>query len=171
MIAVVSLTAGLAAIYQLTAATAAADTGATRSVPTCRTSDLVVWLDTRGGAAAGSVYYHLEFTNLASKSCSLRGYPGVSAVGLRGEQRGHPASRNPQHLSRTVTLTRGSSAFTILQISNAANFPVSVCKPTTAAGVRVYSPGQTASQIVPFPFPACSRSRPVYLSVESIQQT
>lgn len=171
MIAVVSLTAGLAAIYQLTAAIVAADTGGSTSVPTCRTSDLVVWLDTRGGAAAGSVYDHLEFTNLASKSCSLRGYPGVSAVGLRGEQRGHPAVRNPQHPSRTVTLTVGSTAFAILQISNAANFPVSVCKPTTAAGLRVYPPGQTASRMVPLPFPACSRSGPVYLSVESIQRT
>ena len=170
MVAVVMLTAVLAAIRGLPAATATVGERATMAVPTCRTPDLVVWLDTRGGAAAGSVYYHLEFTNLERSSCSLRGYPGVSAVGLGGQQLGRAASRNPQHPSRTITLTPGSTATAILQIANAANFPVSVCKPTTAAGVRAYPPGQTTSRTVPFPFPACSRSRPLYMFIESIQR-
>jgi hypothetical protein len=39
-----------------------------------------------------------------------------------------------------------------------------------AGGLRVYPPGQTASKLVPFPFRACSRSGPGYLSVEAVQK-
>jgi hypothetical protein len=38
-----------------------------------------------------------------------------------------------------------------------------------AAGLRVYPPGQTASELVPYPFEACARSGPVYLHVEAVQ--
>jgi hypothetical protein len=37
-------------------------------VPGCATRNLVVWLDTNGDAAAGSVHYELQFTNLSSRS-------------------------------------------------------------------------------------------------------
>ena len=35
------------------------------ATPMCATSKLVVWLDTRGSAAAGTSYYRLQFTNLS----------------------------------------------------------------------------------------------------------
>jgi hypothetical protein len=42
------------------------------------------------------------------------------------------------------------------------------CRPVTAAGLRVYPPNQKGSKVVPFPFRACSRVRPVYLHVQAV---
>jgi hypothetical protein len=63
------------------------------AAPSCKTSGLVVWLDTQGDAAAGSVFYKLKFTNQSGSTCVLRGYPGVSAVNLKSHQLGRAASR------------------------------------------------------------------------------
>ena len=141
---------------------------ATKSATPCRTSGLVIWLDTQGNGAAGSSYYQLKLTNLSGHACSLFGYPGVSGVDLRGRQLGSAASRNPAHRPQRVTLANGATASATLQIVEAGNFPPSVCRQVTAAGLRIYPPNQTAAKIVPFPFRACSRTGPVYLSVESV---
>ena len=157
-LAAVSLAAGAIA-----AATPAAN-GATRS---CATPDLVVWLNTQGNGAAGSIYYRLEFTNLARRRCSLRGYPGVSAVDLAGRRLGSPATRNPMHV-RTITLAAGGTANAVLRIVEAGNYPRARCKPTTAAGLRVYPPNQRVSKIVPFPLRACAKAGVAYLSVGTL---
>jgi hypothetical protein len=39
------------------------------------------------------------------------------------------------------------------------------CGPVTAAGLRVYPPNQTQSRVTPFPFTACSKNGPVYLTI------
>ncbi len=148
----------------------ATSAGTAQRTPMCTTPKLVVWLDTRGGGAAGSIYYHLQFTNLSSRACTLFGYPGVSAINLSGHQLGRAASRNATHVPRTVTLAAGSTATAILQIGDASNFPASICRQTTAAGLRVFPPNQTTSKTVPFPFRACSRTGPIYLTVEPVQR-
>ena len=135
----------------------------------CTTSKLVVWLDTRGDAAAGSVFYNLKFTNLSGHACALVGYPGVSAVDLAGRQLGRAASRSASQ-SRVVRLAQGATTSAALRIVAAGNFPASTCHRTTAAGLRVYPPNQTASKVVPFPFTACSRSGPVFLSVQAVRK-
>jgi hypothetical protein len=140
------------------------------AAPRCTTPRLVVWLDTSGGGgAAGSVFYHLRFTNLSGHACTLAGYPGVSAVDLDGRQLGSAAGRNPQEPFRVVTIPAGDTASAVVQISQAANFPASACHRVTAAGLRVYPPGAFTSKIVPLPFPACSRTGPVYLHVERVR--
>ena len=137
---------------------------------TCKTSGLVVWIDTRGDAAAGSLYYTLEFTNQSGGRCALTGYPGVSAVDLRGRTLGSSASRTASP-ARVVILANGETAGAPLQISQAGNFPSSSCHPVMAAGVRVYPPDQKASKVVPIPFGACSRTGPVYLHVRAMTRT
>lgn len=151
------------------ALTVASASGGRAAAASCKTSGLVVWLDTRGGAAAGSAYYTLELTNQSGHSCTLFGYPGVSAVDLRGRRLGSAASRSPsaRHL---VTLRNGATAGAQLQIGTAANYPRSTCHQAAAAGLRVYPPNQTASKVVPFPFQACSRTGPVYLHVASVRK-
>jgi hypothetical protein len=144
--------------------------GASRSTPACATSSLVVWLNTgSGGAAAGSTYYKLELTNLSGHACALRGYPGVSAVDLRGRQLGRAAGRNPTRPARTITLAPGTSAAAVLQIADVYNYPPTTCRRTMAAGLRVYPPGQTRAKTVPFPFLACSRTGPTYLHIAPAQ--
>jgi hypothetical protein len=141
---------------------------AAASTPKCATSGLVVWLDTQGNGAAGSIFYTLEFTNLSGHTCTLSGYPGVSAVDLAGHQLGGAASRDTARTPHLVTLTSGASATAMLRIVEAGNFPSSSCHEATAAGLRVFPPNLTTSKVVPFPFPACSLAGPVYLSVRAV---
>jgi hypothetical protein len=149
------------------AATTVGGAPARTSVAACTTSGLVVWLDTTGNAAAGSSYFTLKFTNQSGRTCTLKGYPGVSALDLRGHTLGSPASRDPSS-TPVVRLANGATANATLRIVDAGNFPPSTCQRRAAAGLRVYPPNQTASKVVPIPFDACSRSGPVFLSVKAV---
>ena len=73
----------------------------------CTTANLDVWLNTMGNGAAGSVYYNLNLTNLSAGTCTLYGYPGVSAVTQAGIQLGSAAGRDAAH---AVTLRSRSPA-------------------------------------------------------------
>ncbi len=141
---------------------------AATATPACATGGLVVWLDTQGSGTAGSVVYTVELTNLSGRACALSGYPRVAAVDLAGRQLGSGSirfvSRKPN-----VTLRSGATASFALQIVEVENFPASTCRPVTAAGLRVFPPHQNASKVVPFPFRACSRSGPDYLSAQAVQ--
>jgi hypothetical protein len=160
-----------AAVATLALATGALASQATSAaVGACTTSGLVVWLNTQGNGAAGSSFYTLNFTNLSGRTCSLRGYPGVSAIDLAGRRIGSPAGRDSGGgTGRLVTLRSGHAASATLRIVDALNFPNSRCRLTSAAGLRVYPPNQTASKVVPFPFDACARTGTVYLSIRSVQ--
>ena len=140
---------------------------ANRAAPACTTPGLVIWLNTQGDGAAGSIYYHLEFTNLSGRACSLNGYPGVSGVDLAGRTLGSPAGRNPS-LVRTITLADGGTANAILRIVAVGNFPPARCGPTSAAGLRVYPPNQRTSKLVPYPLRACARAGVAYLFVGTL---
>jgi len=143
---------------------------AAATVPGCSTSGLVVWLNTQGNGTAGSIYYTLEFTNLSGRTCTLQGYPGVSAVNLGGVQLGSAAGRDNTGKVSAVTLTTGATATASLQIVEAGNFPPATCRMATASGLRVYPPNQTASKVIPFPFQSCSRSGPIYLRVRTVHK-
>jgi hypothetical protein len=147
----------------------------------CTTANLDVWLNTTGNGAAGSSYYNLNLTNLSPRSCTLYGYPGVSAITQAGIQLGSSAGRVAQHAATTITLTSGrtaqgfertshNTATVIVQITVAENFPSAQCSPITAAGLRVYPPGQKDSTVVPFPFVACAKTGPQFLHAESVQR-
>lgn len=138
------------------------------ATPACATSGLDVWLDTQGSGAAGTIYYNLEFTNLSGSPCTLFGYPGVSATNLTGTQLGSAAVRigaTPQ----TVTLANGATATALVGIVEGGIFPPAQCGPVTAAGLRVYPPGQTQSKRVPFPFAACAKTGPQYVKIMPVQ--
>jgi hypothetical protein len=142
-------------------------TRAATSDPSCSTSSLVVWLnDLPGGGTAGSVYYKLEFTNLSAHTCTLTGYPGVSAVDLRGRRLGSGASREVTRKPRLVSLAGGASASAVLRIVDAG--ALASCTPAAAAGFKVYPPGQISSKVVPFPFQACARSGRSNLVVQAV---
>jgi hypothetical protein len=140
---------------------------AATTAASCRTSELVVWVDTTSNATAGSTYVTLKFTNQSGRACTLSGYPGVSAVDLQGHQIGSPGSRNPSP-THVRTLANGDTVSAVLRIAVAGNYPASTCRPRAAAGVRVYPPNQTVAKIVPLPFQACSRTGPRILAVNRI---
>ena len=65
---------------------------AAASVPACTAGDLGVWVAAdQGDGAAGTAYVPLEFTNLSHHTCTLHGFPGVSAISSSGRQLGSPA--------------------------------------------------------------------------------
>jgi hypothetical protein len=139
----------------------------------CATSGLVVWLNVPpGNDYAGGAYYGLEFTNLSGHACTLRGYPGVSAVSLHGHQLGSPAGwAGPR--TTTVRLASGQTATANLQITDAGDYGQCLQRlpqgrgtpvlPPTAAGLRIYPPNQTASTVIPYPLRACAHTGPVWI--------
>jgi hypothetical protein len=168
-LAAVALTCAAALVPAAALASPGPQAGAARTAtPSCATTGLDVWLDTQGTAAQDTTYYNLEFTNLSGSSCSLYGYPAVSAVTLTGIQLGSgsfPSGGTPH----TVTLANGATAHAVLGITKTADFPPSQCHPVTAAGLQVHPPGQTKSRVAPFPFGACSKSGPIYLTIRPVQ--
>jgi hypothetical protein len=154
----------------VTAASWAAPGARAAGTPACQTGGLVTWLDLPGNGAAGSIIYSLDFTNLSGHKCTLRGYPGVSAIGLRGRQIGKAAVRDNSRKAKTITLKNGASAVAMLKVVNNLNFPRSSCGPKTAAGLRVFPPNQRASRTVPFPFGVCSRG-PSTMSIQVVRHT
>ena len=147
---------------------AAAPAGGGRPTPRCATSGLVVWLDTQGDGAAGSVFYPLP-SRTSARACTLTGFPGVSAVDLRGRQLGSPAARDRTTAGRPACVGAGATAGAVVRIAARPYFPTAQCRQTMAAGLRVYPPNQTAAKIVPFPFRACSRSGPIFLQVRAVR--
>ncbi len=169
--------ASTAATTAATAATAASSapptTGATTpatppsspAAPACSPGDLSAVVNSSpGGAAAGSSYYPLNFTNTSKSSCYLYGYPGVSFVtGPSGSQIGEPASRNPAVAPATVILAPGGTAHVTIQVADALNYSKSACKPVTAHWLKVYPPGQFTALYVKFSAQTCSAKLPAKL--------
>lgn len=135
------------------ASAGASQRGASAVAPRCTTAHLEIWLGLgEGGGTAGSIYYPLELSNVGHGACTLNGYPGVSAEGAGGGQVGPAASRNGQHHG-TVTLAAGTTAHAILRVLDAG----ALCShPVTADGLKVFPPGATRSESVPFSFAACA---------------
>ena len=135
------------------------------AAPGCRQAQLETWIGTPGGVAAGTVYYQLEISNVSARTCTLYGFPGVSAIDANGMPIGSPAQRVGPDPVRLVTLVRGGTAHVELGIGTAADYPTGSCRPVTAAGLRVFAPGDFNSETVPFSFPTCAKVGPKILSV------
>ena len=147
------------------ASSAASETAArTTAVHRCYQSELHAWLGVPGSGAAGSTYYELELSNVSHQTCTLYGYPGVSAL-TSGVQDGSAADRGASHPKTLVYLAPGATAHVILQIADVGAYSPAACQPVTANELRVFAPGDFASLLVPFSFPACSSAGPVYLGV------
>lgn len=171
--AAVGVVVGLAGVSAATATSSR--TRAPEKAAACLGSEIDVWLNTQGDGAAGSTLYTLEFTNLSSHSCTLSGFPRVSANDLLGHRIGPAATHDNASSSRTITLA-GSSTHSsddtgtvVLRIVHAEDFPSTSCHIVTAAGLRVNAPGVLSADVIPFPFEACSQDDAT-LMIEAIQK-
>jgi hypothetical protein len=172
--AVIACAAALAPAAALAATSAPAAPRATAGAPPCATSGLVVWLNVPpGNGYTGGASYNLEFTNQSGHACTLRGHPGVSAVSLDGHQFGSPAGWAAVPIT-TVTLANGATATATLNVADTGSFGLQCfSRPPgpgdphgilpTAAGLRVYPPGQTAAKVIPYPLQACAHTGPVWM--------
>jgi hypothetical protein len=136
--------------------------------PACATSVLQGTLGS-GGAAAGTTYYSIEFTNTSGSACTLYGYPGVSFVTTSGSQVGTPATENPVYPRQLVTLAAGATAHADLGIGVAQNYPASTCSPVAVSTLKVYPPGQTSALLIPVTATACANMSVQILSVQTVQ--
>jgi Domain of unknown function (DUF4232) len=136
--------------------------GSSAAVTMCATSALKAAVNTaKPGAAAGSIYYPLDLTNISGSTCTVFGYPGVSFVtGPSGALLGRAATRNPVKPATTVTLAPGQVAHATLQVAQAGNYDPAQCKPVTAHWLRIFPPDQTAPLFVSFTTKACSARLP-----------
>jgi Protein of unknown function (DUF4232) len=173
---VTSTRGGLIAVAAIIAVAALSITSSTRptvaraataSTPRCTTAALEVWLGLGGGgSSAGSTYYPMEFTNVSAQTCSLVGFPGVSAY--TDHQVGDPAGR--QKLTPSiVTLRAGATAHAVLQIADVSNFPPTTCKPVTATSLKVYPPNDFQAALIPFSFRACSAPGVILMHVQPVR--
>lgn len=139
--------------------------------PPCATSALRVSVAASQGAAAGSSYYPIVFTNVSGAACTLYGYPGVSFVtGVGGSQIGMPATENPARPRQLITLAPGRAGHAELQVVNAENYPPANCGPVTAHWLKVYPPNQTAPLYAGLTAQACTKPRTI-LTVQTVQST
>lgn len=152
-----------------TAAPAPAATGTTSEPPApgpadtnpqrCDTPELRGSLGP-GDGAAGSVNQALILTNVGTRTCELRGFPGVSYVaGTDGHQVG-PAAAMSGTRGGEIVLAPGKAAAAQLKLVNVQNYDAAVCRPTPVLGLRVYPPGATASLYVVRAGTGCAATPP-----------
>lgn len=133
----------------------------------CATSGLKIGVGDRDRTSR----YAVEFTNVSGGSCTLRGYPSVSAYRAGGGRLGNAAVRGTSVAVRRVVLAPGGSAYAA--VADAGDGPGSGrCEPVLAAGLRVMPPGQDAARLVPYQSWACAasgRQARAYLRVWPVQ--
>ncbi len=139
----------------------------TAAAPKCATADLRVWLGIPGDSAAGQTAYQLELSNISNHTCTLFGFPGVSAVGPGGVQLGSPAVRDHADPTLLVTLGHAATAHVFLRIVDVAFFPPTTCNPANAVGLKVFPPNDSVAAMVPFAFKACKKTGDKFLFVRT----
>jgi len=147
----------------------------------CATSGLEAWLglaETPGSTSVtgtgdrlqpGGTYYTLEFTNVSARTCSLYGYPEVSAYADERTQIGSAAAHDTSVRPQPVTLAPGQTAHSVLRVTSTETFEPTSCAQVTAPELRVMLPDQDRPAFVPIHLSACSKKGPRFLSVQAIQ--
>jgi hypothetical protein len=134
----------------------------------CQASALKVTLG-KGGAAAGTAYYPILFTNVSTATCTLYGFPGVSFTGeTYSVQVGPAATRNHSSPEAVVTLLPGAVASALIAVADAQNYPPGSCGLTTASGILVYPPNLTTSVGLPFNGYTCVNAKDHVLTVDAV---
>ena len=134
----------------------------------CQSSALKVALG-QGGAAAGTAYYEILFTNESATTCTLYGFPGVSFTGeTYAVQVGPAATRNAASKATLVTLAPGALASAEISVVDAQNYSPGPCGLTTASGILVYPPNLTTSVGLPFNGYTCVHGKYHVLSVDAV---
>ena len=155
----------------------------------CPTSGLEAWLGLGAASAVSGAsganpgnagppgaypghetYYTLEFTNVSNRTCSLFGYPEVSAYRdspAAGGPIGGTAIRDTSVRPKPVMLEPGATAHAVLRV--AGDTEPAGCAEVTAEELRITLPRQARPSLVPAHIPVCSQRGHASLSVQAIQ--
>jgi hypothetical protein len=150
--------AALAFVFAAPAAfSAPRSAAATAATPQCGPTDLGVWVARdQAGVAAGTAYFQLEFTNLSHRTCTLNGFPGVSARASNGKLLGNAARRDDTVAARTVRLAPGATGYALLEYSDVVTGNCPNKHKVTAAYLLVYAPDQFVADTAFWSLPACT---------------
>jgi hypothetical protein len=170
--AAVALAVGCTTALTATAASAAPTSPAHSARPgvihACVRSDVKFGVS-QGSGAAGTFTYLLRFTNTSRHTCTLFGFPGVTAVNRHDRQLGSPAARVSGAPLRAVVLRRGWTGHAVLRITDAGFIPRRLCRPAAARGLHVILPSRVFPGHVRLRFLACSRPGTIYMRVQRVQ--
>jgi hypothetical protein len=118
----------------------------------------------RGGAGLGTVYQPFEVVNHSGRTCTVSGFPRLTAVDRRGRPIGRPARQDPATTtmsgdhSVTIALGPGDAATFEMTYGEAANYSPS-CRPRRSASLRVTVVPAGRSQDVPYRMERCPRTQ------------
>ena len=137
------------------------------AIPACPGTAIGAWIAvSQGSEASGTTYYPLEFTNVGGRTCSLSGYPVVSAISRAGVRLGSTAGRGLLTVAPRVVLAPGATAHTTLAYHGQLVSTGEGCGPVEGAfELRVYLAGKQRATYAAFGFQACSHAGPVYLTI------
>jgi Protein of unknown function (DUF4232) len=140
---------------------------ASAATPRCTAGNLAVWVnaDSENGAA-GTIFYHLDFTNISGHTCHLFGYPGVSATNFNGKQLGPAARRDNGVPATTVNIVPGGTAHATLGYVDVQVDPS--CHPVRADVLRVFAPNTVVARHAFFDLPVCTTNR-IDLTIRRVQ--
>ncbi len=99
------------------------------------------------------MYTPLVLTNTGTRTCELRGFPGVSILDASGTQIGQPAGREGTE-GATVSIAPGKTASATLHTTN-AGVGGSTCT-AVSAKMKVFPPDDTAALTFNASYTACS---------------
>jgi len=188
MAAIVAFVGTAVLAIGLTRAPARSDASLSYGLPgrACPTSGLEAWLGLGAASAAtaarpGSagppgaypgheIYYTLEFTNVSDRTCSLFGYPEVSAYRdspAASGPIGGTAIRDTSVRPKPVMLEPGATAHAVLRV--AGDTEPAGCTEVTAEELRITLPRQARPSFVATHIPVCSQRGHASLSVQAIQ--
>ena len=188
MVAVAAFVGTAVLAIGLTRAPAPSDASLSYGLPgrACPTSGLEAWLGVGAASAASAAapgsaspagaypghetYYTLEFTNVSNRTCSLFGYPEVSAYRdspVAGGRIGGTAIRDTSVRPKPVMLKPGATAHAVLRV--AGDIMLAGCTQVTAEELRITLPRQDRPSFVATHIPVCSERGHATLSVQAIQ--
>lgn len=107
----------------------------------CNPGDVSLTLG-RTDDKTGKTYVHAVLTNTSNRTCTLSGYPVVSALDNNGENRvTGDAQRDEQFKARTVIAGPGEQAHTVVAFPDTAGFSDGSCL-KDATTLRLYLPAE-----------------------------
>lgn len=132
----------------------------TVSVPRCRPGNLTVSAH-RGYGSYGNEAVVVDFYNVNTHACEMKGYPRAWFVGSHGERIGMRSGERSAPAPSIVVLKPGQTASTTVWTLNPGLYEPNAladCQPTKVAGVRVTPPSQIGSLFTPISLPEGSSS-------------
>jgi hypothetical protein len=113
---------------------------------------LETWFAPQGNGYAGGAGYVVEFSNIGTTACRVRGYPTMMLT-KNGRKVGQKSRNYAGVPVRTVRLYPGQTAHVVLLVTDAGVF--GNCRPIPTNGLSVKPPGIPAARVFSFAGSAC----------------